>query len=68
MNSSTILKAWKQSEGKASIEQVAGMPVVDENLLRQIGGGQQQQYREFSSGFFCSVSGECNGGTSCWPF
>jgi|GEM_PF-1586931 hypothetical protein len=68
MNSSTILKAWKQSEGKASIEQVAGMPVVDENLLRQIGGGQQQQNREFSSGFFCSVSGECNGGTSCWPF
>jgi hypothetical protein len=67
MNTSTILKAWKQSEGKAAIEHVAGMPVVDENLLRQIGGGLQQ-YPEFSSGYFCTVSGECNGGTSCWPF
>ncbi len=68
MNSSTILKAWKQSEDNASIEHVAGMPVVDENLLRQIGGGQQQLNPEFSSGYFCTISGECNGGTSCWPF
>lgn len=66
MNASTILKAWKQSEGNSSIEHVAGMPVVDENLLRQIGGGGIN--REFSSGYFCTISGECNGGTSCWPF
>lgn len=64
MSTSTILRAWKRSEGNASIDQVAGMPVVDESLLRQIGGG----YPELSSGFFCSISGECNGGTSCWPF
>lgn len=68
MNTSTILDAWKQSESKAAIEQVAGMSVIDENLLRQIGGGRQEQQREFSSGYFCTVSGECNGGTSCWPF
>lgn len=69
MSTSMILKAWKQSEGSASIENVAGMLVVDENLLRQIGGGQQGQRREFSSGFFCTISGECNGGgQSCWPF
>lgn len=68
MNTSKILKAWKQSEGNASIENVAGVPVVDENLLRQIGGGLQQQFPETSSGYYCTISGECNGGRSCWPF
>jgi hypothetical protein len=58
-----ILDAWKKTEN--SLQDVAGTPVVDENLLRQVGGG----IREESSGYWCTVSGECNGGRSCWwPF
>lgn len=57
-----ILNAWKQSEDQ--LQNVAGTPVVDENLLRQVGGG----LAAISSGYFCTISGECNGGRSCWPF
>jgi hypothetical protein len=63
MDSNSILSAWKQSEGSDSITEVAGSVVVDENLLRQIGGG----FPWTSSGYFCTISGECNGGRSCWP-
>ena len=64
--SNKILNAWKQSEDQVSLQNVAGTPVVDENLLRQVGGGAM--LREYSSGYFCTISGECNGGRSCWPF
>ncbi len=63
MDTNKILDAWKQTDDTQSI---AGQVVVDESLLRQIGGGEMQ--REFSSGYFCTISGECNGGRSCWPF
>ena len=63
MHTSKILNAWKQSEDRGSLEGIAGTPIVDENLLRQIGGGLSLT----SSGYICTVSGECNGGTSCWP-
>jgi hypothetical protein len=64
MDSNSILNAWKQSEGRDSIANVAGAVVVDENLLRQIGGGALSS----SSGYICTISGECNGGRSCWPW
>lgn len=65
MNTNQILNAWKQSEDQRLLENVAGTPIVDENLLRQIGGGMSNR----SSGFICTISGECNGsGRSCWPF
>ncbi|MBA3487894.1 MAG: hypothetical protein H0T88_12025 [Lysobacter sp.] len=60
MNSNSILKMWKQSESQDAMTQVAGTPIVDENLLRQVSGGW--------SGWYCTISGECNGGGgSCWP-
>jgi hypothetical protein len=68
MDTSSILNTWKQSEGSDSMNDIVGTPVVDENLLRQIGGGAQALAPEFSSGYFCTISGECNGGTSCWPW
>jgi len=67
MDTKSILNAWKQSEGNGAMNDIVGKPVVDENLLRQIGGGLRTA-PEFSSGYFCTISGECNGGTSCWPF
>jgi hypothetical protein len=66
MDTNTILKAWKQSEDENSIIGVAGQVVVDENLLRKIGGGYMAN--ELSSGYFCTISGECWPGGSCWPF
>lgn len=59
MDSNSILKMWKSSESQAALTEVAGTPIVDENLLRLVSGGWQ--------GFVCTISGECNGGTSCWP-
>lgn len=66
MDTNKILSAWKQSESETSISQVAGQVIVDENLLRQVGGGMGQN-NEFSSGYFCTISGEC-WGFSCNPF
>jgi hypothetical protein len=65
MDTKSILNTWKQSEGNDSMNDIVGTPVVDENLLRQIGGGQMAQ--QASSGWICTISGECNGGRSCWP-
>jgi hypothetical protein len=67
MDTKSILNSWKQSEDNGSINNIVGTPVVDENLLRQIAGGRSIA-PENSSGYFCTISGECNGGTSCWPF
>jgi hypothetical protein len=67
MDTKAILNIWKQSEANSAMNDIVGKPVVDENLLRQIGGGLGYD-NEFSSGYFCTISGECNGGRSCWPF
>jgi hypothetical protein len=67
MDTKSILNAWKESEDADSMNNIVGTPVVDENLLRQISGGQASFPDRRSSGYFCTVSGECNGGTSCWP-
>lgn len=64
MNTNQILNAWKQTEDDVSLKTVAGVPVVDENLLRQIGGGLPG-----SSGWICTMSGECRlDGAGCNPF
>ena len=63
MDSNKVLTALKQTDDTQSIAKVAGQVVVDENMLRQIGGGRAG----FSSGYFCTVSGEC-WGFSCNPF
>lgn len=69
MDTKSILNTWKQSEGNDSMSDIVGTPVVDENLLRQIAGGASLAPEiTASSGYFCTVSGECNGGTSCWPW
>jgi hypothetical protein len=67
MDTRLILNTWKQSENNGSMNNIVGTPVVDENLLRQIAGGLGAD-NELSSGYFCTISGECNGGKSCWPF
>ena len=66
MDTKSILNTWKQSESNGSMKEIVGSPVVDENLLRHIGGGRLLEDR-VSSGWICTISGECNGGTSCWP-
>jgi hypothetical protein len=66
MDTNLILNTWKQSESNGSMNEIVGSPVVDENLLRNISGGRLE-YDRVSSGWICTISGECNGGTSCWP-
>lgn len=60
MEARNITQLWNESsDGESAI----GEPIVDQALLNQIGGGA------CSSGWVCSVSGECNcSGRSCWPF
>jgi len=56
MNTNEMIKAWKNAETTEK------NPVsVNEELITQIHGGAG------SSGYVCSVSGECNSsGRSCW--
>jgi hypothetical protein len=58
VNNTNILQAWAQSEGQEAITAVAGTPIVDETLLRQVNGGGWFP----SSGWICTLSAECNGG------
>lgn len=62
MSNQKILEAWNKSDTTESLAQVAGTPIIDEDLLRQVGGGMSMP----SAGYICTVSGECNGGRSCW--
>lgn len=55
-----VLNALKKNEKKSRA--VINNYEIDENVLRQIQGGAA------SSGWVCTVSGECNGGSSCNPF
>lgn len=60
MKSKEILQAWRETEQGEALTNVVGTPVVNESLLREVSGGT-------SSGFICTVSGECNGsGRTCW--
>lgn len=46
----------------ADMADVVGMVEINAELLTQVSGGLAA-----SSGWICTISGECNGGTSCWP-
>jgi hypothetical protein len=64
MNAMNILNAMKKSEqNQEAMNEVVGMVTINEELLNQVSGGVQA----FSSGYICTISGECNGGKSCWP-
>jgi hypothetical protein len=56
-----VLSALSASNA-ADMEHLVGMVEIKEELLTQVGGGLMA-----SSGYICTISGECNGGTSCWP-
>jgi hypothetical protein len=68
VTTNNILNAWKQSESQDGLAAVAGTPIVDEALLRQVSGGKLLP----SSGMVCTLSAECNAGQgSCgigWPW
>lgn len=59
MNNS-IIDVLKKNQDKA--ENTVEAQQLDENTLRQLQGGR------ISSGWICTISGECNGGSSCNPF
>lgn len=64
MNAMNILNAMKKNEqNQEAMNEAVGIVTINEELLNQISGGLQA----YSSGYFCTISGECNGGTSCWP-
>lgn len=52
-----LKKNQEKSENTVEAQQ------LDENTLRQLQGGVA-----YSSGWICTISGECNGGSSCNPF
>lgn len=56
-----VLSALIASDA-ADMENLVGMVEIKEELLTQVSGGLAA-----SSGYICTVSGECNGGSSCWP-
>ncbi|WP_269517550.1 hypothetical protein [Alteromonas sp. BMJM2] len=60
-NVAEILKS-NQSKSEHSLDKVS----VDKDTLRQLSGGKMDNIN--SSGWICTISGECNGGQSCNPF
>jgi len=69
-----LIRAWKDPHYRRSMseqqraqlpENPAGAYEVDRELLATVTGGKKGA----SEGWFCTVSGECNGGSSCcfWP-
>jgi len=63
---SKILQAWKKLEAKPEVlKTVVGEPLSESEMLKHIAGGFDPR---FTSGMVLTISGECNGGTSCSPF
>lgn len=61
-----VLQKMKEVEKEgATVETFLAEPVLDEALLMQISGGFD---RTIGSGWLFTISGECNGGSSCNPF
>jgi len=79
-DSINIIRAWKDPiyRSTLSAEQLASIPAnpagdaLNDLEAALITGGQElQQVPDFptnSGGMFCTISGECNGGTCCNPF
>ena len=77
MDVETQIRAWKDAKFRSTVSSEELLPnpaglrlaEVDEGELRALWGaaaatGDVAQMP--SQGYVCSVSGECNGGTSCW--
>ena len=63
--SKNVLAALEMSDNnQAAMTEVVGMVVIDKDLLSNISGGMAMP----SSGYICTYSAECNGGSSCNPF
>ncbi len=71
MTRNDVIRAWKDPKFRASLspEQRAALPAMpagervvemDETQLTNVDGGA------WSNGLIGTVSGDCNGGTSCW--
>jgi mersacidin/lichenicidin family type 2 lantibiotic len=77
MSKVDVVRAWKDPEYRASLtrEQLASLPAspagsyeLDAEVLKQVAGGVADVISIPSEGWFCTISAECNGGTSCNPF
>ncbi|MDC8760953.1 hypothetical protein [Janthinobacterium fluminis] len=63
MSKKNVLNALVQSDSdQSAMTESLGMVEIKEELLHQVSGGLA-----WSSGYICTVSGECSGGRSCWP-
>jgi mersacidin/lichenicidin family type 2 lantibiotic len=71
MDIETQIRAWKDPKFRATLnaEELSPNPAglrlleIDEEELRGLWGAMAPVSSE---GYVCSVSGECNGGKSCW--
>ncbi len=61
-----VLQKMKEVEHEGmNAVSILAEPVLDEALLVQVSGGFD---RTIGSGWLFTISGECNGGSSCNPF
>ena len=61
MNNKDILSALNASADDKAVNAVVGMVVLKDELLNQVSGGA------WSSGYICTLSGECGGGNCRLP-
>jgi hypothetical protein len=61
MKKNEMIRAWKSTDNKEEISNAIGSPEINKEVVK---GGAT---RIDSSGYICSVSGECWGGWSCDP-
>lgn len=55
MKTNVLIESWRQGDQDSSL---LPSPQIDNQLIQKIRGGA-------SAGNVCSLSAECNGGTSC---
>ena len=65
MKKNEIIKALKEGKSKEEFLNIIGSPEVNLDTIK--GGNVSISWN--SSGFICSISGECNAsGRSCWDW
>ena len=64
-NAERVLNASKKAERLNLVEKVAGKPTVSDEVRQELRAGVAPSPTG-SGGVLCTVSGECNGGSSCW--
>ena len=60
MQNNQLIANWKNGDALNVSQSPAGNVKIEEELIGQVTGGAN------SAGYVCTVSGECNGGKSCW--